>query len=1136
MLLPAVLQGIGQTPLSPFSTLASGKCPPGIPAMEQPASLPVSTAGEHKGYGIAFDIGYVTFPLLTPRTRTTLHPFQEPMVVAGAGMPDGNIITFTYSATSSGAIVMEQMASLDPSTGKFTSIAALPEGYPTILDATYEPVSGKLLALAAWGGDKLPSLVSVDTTTAAITVLRRLENVWYSLAADGAGRVFFVDQRNGALGVSMNPFDGREPVPVARGNSSGAAYISSMAMDRDAYMLYWAMCSSDGRTYLMQINPAGGATANVGTVGASGVSKEIMALHIPVSDPASGTPSAPRNLTVATADKGALTATASWTNPSTGADTLVLYLNGRLFTTLTGAAPSETSTTELSGLTQGYNHLRVATASVTGRGEYADAYFWAGRDVPAAVTDLKAERLAPDSAVISWTPSASSVHGGYVSPTNIKYRITRYSMAGDTTVVQKTFRGTEYRERIEVPGSYRYSVQALSTDYGETAFTGNLYLGAPMTIPYNCDFSTLKSYTLWTPYSANGNSRCWTYYSSKPQHIYNPPFSKGNDDWIFSAPLNLEKGKDYYIHMLVRTGLGEYYPKMFEVTVGRKAEPSAQTVVRRDTIASKAYEEIRVTVTPQESGEYYMAVHDYSPFVSCNLYIYEVSVTEKTTGRIRGRVTDPQGRPVEGVEISIDRTTLKGYTDAAGNYDIDYVDPGTYSLTAIKGGYAPYSSPAPVNVVSKGTVTCDFVMSPVSRATVSGIVTDDNNAPVAGVNISISDNMLSYEAVSGADGRYTLTDIPVGDYRLEASRLRFATTRTTIGVKGDMEFPVAVTPLVLPPHSVTGTVNDGGEVNLNWQSPRALFRRDNGVPKSQNGAMVGNQYYLFGSVWRQPATISAISWMTTEYQGPHNWMNLWLLDIKPDGTPSPKVLYSALHVPAAGDNVWNRHEIAEPVNCPNGFYIAVSYDGMASIAMSDGEDADWPFVPGVNYRSKDYRTDEWTCVDASFVKNNYMLRAEGEGTGEAPDTYAYRYSVWRLAAGDSGDASKWTLLTPPEGVAQTAFSDNPASIEDGDYRYAVATLYPGGKTSDPVFSPSWHLTGGVAVPGLDGVCPTPNPVISTLHLGTTVDCVAVYDLAGCLRIQGKDTDAVDMSALAPGCYLLKVTLGSRPAVFKIIKK
>lgn len=87
-----------------------------------------------------------------------------------------------------------------------------------------------------------------------------------------------------------------------------------------------------------------------------------------------------------------------------------------------------------------------------------------------------------------------------------------------------------------------------------------------------------------------------------------------------------------------------------------------------------------------KTGEYTLALHDYSPFISCNLYLYKVSVCEKTTGKISGRITDNTGKGVSGVTVSLDQTTLTATSGADGHYFIDYIEPGTYSLSAFKPG------------------------------------------------------------------------------------------------------------------------------------------------------------------------------------------------------------------------------------------------------------------------------------------------------------------------------------------------------------------------------------------------------------------------------------------------------------------
>lgn len=1123
-------------------TMASGSSPEergSVPLQEKRVSLPLpapqQTKGADNGFAVAFDLGYVRFPLATPRNRTTLFSFADPMVIAGAEMPDGKLIAFTYIVNSSDMIEMQKMVRLDPATGAFSDIAQLTPDFPTLLDATYEPVSGTLLALAVWSGDSRPSLVKIDAATGALTRIRVLDNIWYSLAADGQGRVFFVEQHDGTLGVLTQPLSGAEPVAVGRGNASGASYVSSLSMDRDAYRLYWARCGSDGRAHLIDINPLSGSSTDLGTVGVAGAAKELMAFNIPALAKNAGVPEAPTELTVVPGEKGALTAKVSWKNPQ--ADSTLLYLNGKLMHNFGATVAGTPATMELKGLTQGYNHVRVVGENSAGTGHYADQYFFVGRDVPCAVTGLKVRRQAPDTAVLTWTAPTQSVHGGYVSPTNIKYRITRYSMGGDTTVVQKTFRGTSYSEKVTKSNTYYYTVQSLSTDYGMTATSDTVYLGPALSLPYDCSFATLDDYSLWTPHSANGNRRAWTYFSSTPQHIYNPPFNQGNDDWLFSAPMSLEKGKEYYLYMLVRSGLGTYYPKMIDIAAGKEATAEGQTItIGRDTIASRVNEEWRYTFSVPESGEYHISLHDKSPFVSCNFYVYRIALREKTQGRITGHVTDAENRPVQGAEISIDRTTLKGISGADGSYLIDYVEPGTYSMTCSKAGYAPCSTQSPVDVTERNATVVDLRLTALPSSTLRGTVTDSYGNALEGATIKLNGEGLKYEAVSDAQGAYTFGGVTRGQYTVRVEKLRFTPWNGNVDLTADASLPVKMEALHIAPHDIKVTLGENN-TTVNWQKPRAMFRRDNGVAKSQNGAVVGNDYYVFGHVWKRPATISAITWMTTDYRGPHNEMNLWVFAINPDGTPSNQVLYNAMHVPAQGDLKWNRHELPEPVNCPDGFYLAVSYShGMASIAMSDGEDAVWPFVEGVNYRSKDYRTNEWTCVDASFVRNTYMLRAEGEGIGESVPAYPYRYMLYRLPEGAENDSVSWRQLTPQEGITDLTFTDDLKGVTDGNYRYAIRALYPGNVLSESIFSQVYFLHNGVASIGIDGFMPWPNPVSAQLNLGAVCDKAELFDLTGTRRLEIRNTDIMDVSDLAPGYYLLRAVKGDRQSVVRIIKK
>ena len=63
-------------------------------------------------------------------------------------------------------------------------------------------------------------------------------------------------------------------------------------------------------------------------------------------------------------------------------------------------------------------------------------------------------------------------------------------------------------------------------------------------------------------------------------------------------------------------------------------------------------------------------------------------------GRITGRVLDPSGAPVPNVSVAAteNATQVKvvGNTNAAGSYDLPYLDPGTYTLTVSAPGFSSY--------------------------------------------------------------------------------------------------------------------------------------------------------------------------------------------------------------------------------------------------------------------------------------------------------------------------------------------------------------------------------------------------------------------------------------------------------------
>lgn len=101
---------------------------------------------------------------------------------------------------------------------------------------------------------------------------------------------------------------------------------------------------------------------------------------------------------------------------------------------------------------------------------------------------------------------------------------------------------------------------------------------------------------------------------------------------------------------------------------------------------------------------------------------------------------------------------------------------------------------------ASGSATADAgenVGSNAQVGTLSGVVTDDEVRPVAGVNVAILQPSVS--ATTDAEGRYTIVNLPVGTYDVYAERLGFKSraAKVTIEVGKTTTHDFVLTPLAV---------------------------------------------------------------------------------------------------------------------------------------------------------------------------------------------------------------------------------------------------------------------------------------------------------------------------------------------------
>lgn len=146
-------------------------------------------------------------------------------------------------------------------------------------------------------------------------------------------------------------------------------------------------------------------------------------------------------------------------------------------------------------------------------------------------------------------------------------------------------------------------------------------------------------------------------------------------------------------------------------------------------------------------------------------------------GGITGQVTDAQdGSAISEAQVSDGiRTAL---TDAAGMYTIDDVPPGSYHVVAGKEGYE--SSSSTVTVLSGNTAVADFSLNEIIvPGSIAGSVTDAaDGSPIVGAAVTDGTRI----ATTDASGKYTIADVPPGNYEVTASKEGYESLTVSVTV------------------------------------------------------------------------------------------------------------------------------------------------------------------------------------------------------------------------------------------------------------------------------------------------------------------------------------------------------------------
>jgi hypothetical protein len=146
-------------------------------------------------------------------------------------------------------------------------------------------------------------------------------------------------------------------------------------------------------------------------------------------------------------------------------------------------------------------------------------------------------------------------------------------------------------------------------------------------------------------------------------------------------------------------------------------------------------------------------------------------------GRIRGRVVDSAGAPVDGAWVGEEREALlvqmlgrqTGATDADGRFEIE-ADSTRVRLVAVKEGFAP--SAVQELEVQPGASLEDVLFTLAAPCRIRGRVLDERGLPVAGARVGSADLARVHGlAETDAQGVFEMKDLPPGTVELWATSL-----------------------------------------------------------------------------------------------------------------------------------------------------------------------------------------------------------------------------------------------------------------------------------------------------------------------------------------------------------------------------
>lgn len=881
--------------------------------------------------------------------------------------------------------------------------------------------------------------------------------------------------------------------------------------DTDRLYLRFTTYNWDTQEWLYEVVKIDTKTAHVTQFAKVPAQSSLNAISVPFTVASASAPAKVQNLAMKVGEAGALTTTLEWDNPSKtygrggtleDLDYVLVYRDGELKDSIinpTIGAHQTWTDTDISE--RGYYTYKIVAGNDVGHGDRASIGNYVGKGDPLGVTEVKLERDG-DGARLVWTAPTEGKLGAYIDVNTLNYDIVRYGNSSTVgTKIASGLKANVYADSsLTDMGKYTYGIVAHTDNaQSDTIKTEARILGPAYATPHTFAFDSQDEFNLWTTIDANGNYFTWEwsqgYYGTMKgatcDYKYDGVIAA---DWLISPRVKLEAGKRYKVTFDALPGSRKVMETL-AVSFGQGVEIADQDSINQFEIVSDSTVHLRANLPVVKTTDDYNFGFLYrSNVVNYKLAIGNIQVSEDHEGYIAGGVTC-DGKPVAGATVIVEGGKYKTVTDEEGNYTLSYLPEGKHTVTVMAFGYEDATQAA--EVTEYETSDCIVSLKKLPAYTVTGVVKDVAGDPVANATVGLS-GYENRDVVTDGSGKFSMTNVyKNGNYAVKVSKNKLLEASKSFGVEADTDLGIITLEDNHKPAGRLALTDNKTSATVEWKAPAndaVLQRIDDGTMTTSVGIANATSNTMFGVVKREPGSVSGVQFFIDGTASvTHYSVKLNIFNLDENGNPTDSLLYQNTYVPAT-DGKWNSYTLPAPVDAPNGYYMALSYDGYLLVGIDGAGDSErYPFVEGVNCFTPDYTTGQYLYLEGQSngaYHHNFLVRPIAAPFTVAEDSTEFkakkydfvynvsqntpsvelesktydeplsmepavtktpqsriRYNVYRMKSSDLGDESKWTLLSEKQ-QARSYEDATWGGLQQGVYAYAVKAVYTGDIPAD----------------------------------------------------------------------------------------